>query len=41
MEIIEMLLDDVNQNFRNVSYFFSKEGQDFYQQQRQGDYGNF
>lgn len=40
MEIIEMLLDDVNQNFRNISFYFTKEGQDALHQQRQGEYGN-
>lgn len=41
MEIIEMLLDDVNQNFRNISFYFTKEGQDAFHQQRQGEYGKY
>lgn len=39
MEIIEMLLDDVNQNFRNIAFYFTKEGQDALHQQRQGEFG--
>lgn len=39
MEIIETLLDDVNQNFRNIAFFFSKEAQEQLHQQRQGEYG--
>lgn len=39
MEIIEQLLDDVNQNFRNVAFYFSKEAQDALHQLRHGDYG--
>lgn len=39
MDIIEQLLDDVNQNFRNVAFYFSKEAQDALYQLRQGDYG--
>ncbi|CRL08130.1 CLUMA_CG020870, isoform A [Clunio marinus] len=37
MKIIEMLLDDVNQNFRNISFYFTKEGQDTLHQQKQGE----
>lgn len=36
MEIIDELLDYVNQNFRNISFYFTKEGQDALNQQRQG-----
>jgi insulin receptor len=39
MDIIEALLDDVNQNFRNIAFYFTKEGQDALNQQRQGDFG--
>ena len=39
MDIIESLLDDVNQNFRNIAFYFTKEGQDALNQQRQGDFG--
>lgn len=35
MEIIEMLLDEVNQNFKNIAFYFTKEGQDALHQQRQ------
>lgn len=41
MEIIESLLDDVNQNFRNIAFYFTKEGQDALNQQRQGEYGEW
>ena len=39
IQIIEQLLEDVNQNFRNIAFYFSKEAQDILNQQRQGDYG--
>lgn len=38
LEIIDMLLDDVNQHFRNMAFYFTKEGQDLVHQQRQGEY---
>lgn len=41
LEIIDSLRDAVNDNFRNVSYFYSKEGQDLFNQQRQADFCKF
>lgn len=38
LEIIDSLRDVVNDDFKRISYFYSKEGQDLFNQQRQGEF---